>query len=196
VAVINNFRTTLETVFDDDAALGIRSQAARPDFVGHYRPEAGFLGVFNGRTSTELNGDWILRITDFQNTSAPNPAPQVRAFSLQLTSGMSNERDNVVANSRVRGAAAQAGLRAGDVIVNWNGAEAPRRVERWLQEQKAGELLKLRVRREDKEMTIEFRLGEIKETFYQVVEDSHAGEKARHIREGMLRGETSAVLVH
>jgi len=94
------------------------------------------------------------------------------------------------------GAAAQAGLRAGDVIVNWNGAEAPRRVERWLQEQKAGELLKLRVRREDKEMTIEFRLGEIKETFYQVVEDSHAGEKARHIREGMLRGETSAVLVH
>ena len=57
-------------------------------------------------------------------------------------------------------------------------------------------LLKLRVRREDKEMTIEFRLGEIKETFYQVVEDSHAGEKARHIREGMLRGETNTVPVH
>ena len=94
------------------------------------------------------------------------------------------------------GPAAQAGLRTGDVIVSWNGGEAPRRVERWLQEQKAGELLRLRVRREDKEMTIEFRLGEIKETFYQVAEDSHAGEKARHIREGMLRGETSAVLVH
>ena len=94
------------------------------------------------------------------------------------------------------GAAAQAGLRAGDVIVNWNGGEAPRRVERWLQEQKPGELLKLRVRREDKEMTIEFRLGETKEILYQVGEDSHASEKARHIREGMLRGETSAVLVH
>jgi len=94
------------------------------------------------------------------------------------------------------GLAAQAGLRAGDVIVNWNGGEAPRRVERWLQEQKAGESLKLRIRREDKEMALEFRLGETKEMFYQVVEDSHAGEMARHIREGMLRGETNTVPVH
>ncbi len=94
------------------------------------------------------------------------------------------------------GAAARAGLRIGDVVVNWNGGEAPRRVERWLQGQKAGDSLKLRVRREDKEMTLEFRLGETKEVLYQVVEDSHAGEKARHIREGMLRGETSAVAVH
>jgi predicted metalloprotease with PDZ domain len=91
------------------------------------------------------------------------------------------------------GPAAQVGLRAGDVIVNWNGGEAPRRTERWLQEQRPGDWLKLKIRREDKEMTIEFRLGEIKETAYQVVEDSHASEKARHIREGMLRGETSAV---
>jgi predicted metalloprotease with PDZ domain len=94
------------------------------------------------------------------------------------------------------GPAAQVGLRAGDVIVNWNGGEAPRRTERWLQEQRPGDWLKLKIRREDKEMTIEFRLGEIKETAYQVVEDSHASEKARHIREGMLRGETSAVAVH
>lgn len=94
------------------------------------------------------------------------------------------------------GRAAQAGLRGGDVILNWNGGEAPRRVDRWLQEQKAGNSLKLRVRREDKELSLEFRLGEIKETVYQVIEDSHAGEKARHIREGLLRGETSAVAAH
>jgi predicted metalloprotease with PDZ domain len=92
--------------------------------------------------------------------------------------------------------AARAGLRAGDVIVTWNGGEVPRRADRWLQEQKAGDTLKLRVRREDKEITLEFRLGEIKETLYQVVEDSSAGEKARHIREGVLRGETSAIVVH
>jgi predicted metalloprotease with PDZ domain len=91
---------------------------------------------------------------------------------------------------------AAAGLRAGDMILNWAGGEVPRRIDRWLQEQTAGDLLRLRVRREDKELTIEFRLGEVKETLYQVVEDPRAGEKARHIREGMLRGETSVAAVH
>ena len=92
--------------------------------------------------------------------------------------------------------AAQAGLRTGDVILNWNGGEMPKRVDRWLQEQRAGDPLKLRIRREDREIALEFRLGEIKEIVYLVGEDSHAGEKARHIREGLLRGETSAVAVH
>jgi predicted metalloprotease with PDZ domain len=99
----------------------------------------------------------------------------------------------VVGTVDSEGPAAQAGLRPGDVILNWNGGEAPRRVERWLHEQKAGDLLKLRVRREDKEISLEFRLGEINETLYEVMEVSHAGEKARHIREGMLRGESSAI---
>jgi len=93
------------------------------------------------------------------------------------------------------GQAARAGLRTGDIVQTWNGGEVPRRADRWLQEQKPGDVLKLRIRREDKEMALEFRLGETKETLYQVVEDSGAGEKARHIREGMLRGETSAVAV-
>ncbi len=92
--------------------------------------------------------------------------------------------------------AAQAGIRVGDRIINLNGGEVPRRVERWLQEQKAGDALKLRVRRADKELSLEFRLGEITKIRYQVVEDAHAGEKARHIREGILRGETSANSVH
>jgi predicted metalloprotease with PDZ domain len=101
----------------------------------------------------------------------------------------------VVSSVDSEGPATAAGLRAGDVIVNWAGGEAPRRIDRWLQEQKAGDSLKLQVRRQDQELRIEFRLGEIKETLFQVVEDPRASEKARHIREGMLRGETDALAV-
>ena len=90
------------------------------------------------------------------------------------------------------GFAAQAGLRVGDAILRWNGGEVPRRPARWVTEQNPGGLLALRIRREDKELSVEFRLGEIKETAYEVVEDSHASDQARHIREGLLRGETSA----
>ena len=89
-------------------------------------------------------------------------------------------------------AAAQAGLCVGDAIVAWNGGEPPRRPGRWINEQNPGDLLRLRVRRDDKEISIEFRLGEIKETIYEVSEDSQASEKARRIREGLLRGETMA----
>jgi predicted metalloprotease with PDZ domain len=102
----------------------------------------------------------------------------------------------VVNSVDAEGPAAPAGLQAGDVIVNWNGGEVPKRVERWLQEQRAGDSLKLRIRREERDLTLEFKIGEISETVYQVVEDPHASEKARHIREGMLHGETSAVAVH
>jgi len=101
----------------------------------------------------------------------------------------------VVSTVDSEGSAAQAGLRTGDVILNWNGGEVPRRLERWLQEQKAGDLLKLRARREDREISLEFRLGENKETVYEVIEISPTSERARHIREGMLRGETSAVAI-
>jgi predicted metalloprotease with PDZ domain len=94
------------------------------------------------------------------------------------------------------GPAAEAGLRVEDVILDWNGFEPPRRADRWLREQKAGDLLKLRVRRDDKEVTIEIRLGEFKEKFYQVIEASHPSEKARHIREGILRGVTNAGVAH
>jgi predicted metalloprotease with PDZ domain len=88
------------------------------------------------------------------------------------------------------GVAEQAGLRAGDVIVKWNGGEAPRRPERWVHEQNAESLLRLLVRREEKEFALEIHLGEVTETYYQVEEKGHAGEKARRIREGLLHGET------
>ena len=91
------------------------------------------------------------------------------------------------------GPAAKGGLLVGDEIVRWNNGEPPRRPEHWLSQQKPGETLHLRVRRDEKEQNIEIRLGEQRETFYQVAESSIADERARRIREGILRGSTDPV---
>jgi predicted metalloprotease with PDZ domain len=84
--------------------------------------------------------------------------------------------------------AAEAGLRSGDVILNWNDGDVPRSLERWVRERQPGEAVRVRIRRDDKERTIDSKLGEEKELLYQVVEDSRASEKARRIREGILHG--------
>ncbi len=94
------------------------------------------------------------------------------------------------------GPAAQAGLHSGDAIVSWNGGEVPRRLGRWISEQRPGNTLKLRVRREEQELSLEFRIGETKETIYEVAEDSKASERARNIRERWLLGETGFVGRH
>ena len=88
------------------------------------------------------------------------------------------------------GAAAKAGLRSSDVVVKWNGGDPPRRLERWAREQSARNVLRLVVRRDEREIKLEFRLDELTETNYQVEENSKAGEKARRIRDGLLHGET------
>jgi predicted metalloprotease with PDZ domain len=118
----------------------------------------------------------------------------------QPTLGFFPERDAngllVVRSVESGSPAAEAGLRADDVILKWNGRDVPKKLDRWLREQKASDLLKLEVRRDNKEMTLEFRLGEIKETFYEVSEIAHPSEKARHIREGILHGVTSGAPVN
>jgi predicted metalloprotease with PDZ domain len=119
-----------------------------------------------------------------------------RRATLGFTLGRDSSGAIVVASVDGDGNAAQAGLRVGDLIVSWNDGEVPRRVQRWASEQTPGAVLRLRIRRDEKEATIEFHLGELKETIYQVTEDAHASEKARHIREGLLHGTTMAVAVH
>ena len=89
--------------------------------------------------------------------------------------------------------AAAAGVRLGDAIVSWNGADPPRNPDRWAYSQKPGSPLRLVVRRDDQELAIEFRLDESTETFYRIAEDSHATQKAKRIREGILRGTTQPV---
>jgi predicted metalloprotease with PDZ domain len=140
-------------------------------------------------------------------TSAdPLPYQQVLALAgLELRSiehkrpalGFSADRDGngplTVDGVDTEGSAAEAGLRVGDVILNWNGSEVPRNIETWLYSQKKSGTLRLGIRRDEKNLTLEFRMGEITETLYRPVEDSHASEKARRIREGLLRGTTQPV---
>jgi predicted metalloprotease with PDZ domain len=95
----------------------------------------------------------------------------------------------------VRGvdAAEQAGLRVDDVITSWNGAEPPRSPERWVYGQKKGSLLRLGVRRDENNISVDLRVGETVEIAYRVTDVERAGEKAKHIREGLLRGVTQPV---
>jgi len=99
----------------------------------------------------------------------------------------------VVRDLDAKSSATQAGLRSGDVILSWNGSEPPRNLERWVYSQKAGSAVHVRVRRDDREFSVDFRIDEATETFYQVAEDSHAGAKAKRIREGILHGTTQPV---
>jgi predicted metalloprotease with PDZ domain len=98
----------------------------------------------------------------------------------------------IVRSVDASGFAVQAGLRVDDVILAWNGADIPRRLERWTSEQKTGAILHLRVRREGKEIELDVRLGEIVDMRYDVVEVSHASADAVRIRDGLLHGTTSA----
>jgi predicted metalloprotease with PDZ domain len=141
--------------------------------------------------------------------AAPLPYQQVLALAgldlrtmeyRRATLGFSPERESG-GTIKVRAVddgspASGAGLRPGDVIVNWNGGDVPRSLTRWVRERQPGEVVKLHIRRDEKEQTLEFKLGEHKELLYQITEDSHAGEKARRIREGLLHGVTQTVAVH
>jgi len=120
--------------------------------------------------------------------------------AVHATLGFSAERDSggqwTVTSVDADTSAAKAGLRSGDEIVLWNNSEVPRRLARWLNQQKPGELLRLRIRRGEKDENIELHLGELREKLYQIAESAEASDRARRIREGLLRGTTDPVTAH
>jgi predicted metalloprotease with PDZ domain len=122
--------------------------------------------------------------------------------SIRATLGFSVQREQdsppTVASVEPGSNAEQSGLQVGDEILRWNNAEVPRRVERWIAQQKPGDLLHLRIRRVEAELDLDIHLGELREKFYQVVEAQSATDRAKHIRDGLLHGTTDPVtaLVH
>ncbi len=130
----------------------------------------------------------ILSLAGLELRMAQRKRPVLGFFFERGTSGEMIARDVDPESS-----AAQAELRSGDLILSWNGSEPPRNPERWVFSQKAGSEVRLRVRRDDHEMSVDVRIGEATETFYQVAENSHAEARAKRIREGILRGTTQPV---
>jgi predicted metalloprotease with PDZ domain len=130
----------------------------------------------------------ILPLAGLELRMAQRKRPTLGFFTERGASGEVIARDVDPESS-----AAQAGLRSGDLILSWNGAEPPRNPERWIFSQKAGSEVRLRVRRDDHDASIDFRMDEATETFYQVAENSHAEAKAKRIREGILHGTTQPV---
>ncbi len=140
--------------------------------------------------------------------SGAKPLPYAQLFSeaglalqqkdsTRATLGFSVQREpdgtRTIASVEPGSNAEKAGLLVGDEVVRWNNGDVPRRLDRWAPQQKPGETLHLRVRRAETELMVDLRLGELRETFYQVIEVSKASERAQRIREGMLRGTTDPV---
>ncbi len=98
-----------------------------------------------------------------------------------------------VAAVEADGLAAKSGLLVGDELLRWNNSDVPRRPERWAAQQKPGDVLRLRVRRGEKDESVEIHLGELHEKFYQVAEMSNADERARRLRDGLLHGTTEPI---
>jgi len=157
--------------------------------------------------SEKLTGGSIADFFDNYVASA-NPLPyqnllaraglELRSHeSVRATLGFLPQREPgapwTVAAVESDGLAAKSGLQVGDEILRWNNGDVPRRPERWVAQQKPGDVLRLRIRRAEKDESVEIRLGELHEKFFQVAEMSGADDRARRLRDGLLRGTTDPV---
>jgi predicted metalloprotease with PDZ domain len=88
------------------------------------------------------------------------------------------------------GAAANAGIEEGDVVIAADGAPLPRYAGFWLAQHRPGETVQMRVARGGKQLTLPLTLGSREETVYHVAPVSNPTAKQRALLEGLLQGTT------
>ena len=105
------------------------------------------------------------------------------------TAGGRSPSSAVTVSQVVPGSSAEtAGLLTGDVLLQLNGEAVPPYLAGRMRLHSPGEIIKLRVKRDTKEMDISFALGSNDVNNYSISEVSHATDKQKRIREGWLRG--------
>ncbi len=97
----------------------------------------------------------------------------------------------VLVSQVVPGSSAEAaGLQAGDALVALNGQPLPRYLPAWLRDHGPGDIVVLRVQRDDQDLDLKFVLGSIDQNKFSLIEMPGATGKQKRIREGWLKGRT------
>lgn len=87
--------------------------------------------------------------------------------------------------------AEKAGLHEGDILTTLDGQPAIRALFGWAQEHRAGDAIKLHIRRRGAEIDLSFAAGSTTVNEYRVAPMKDSTEKQRRIREGILQGTTN-----
>lgn len=103
--------------------------------------------------------------------------------------GRAPGNDVVAAEVQPGSNAEAAGLVAGDILLELDGAPLSRASFR-MRDRHPGDIVRFRVRRGDRQLELSFALGKREEETYEIKDDEQASDKQRRIRDGWLRGTT------